>query len=220
MERKLQFAQRYTLKKSMKKFGNRARQAATSELLQLHKRMVFKPVHRKDITKEEMDRSMESLIFLTEKRDGIVKARACANGSVQREYVMREKAASPTVISESVFITSTIDAKENRDVMTYDVPNAFVQTEIKEQEIGERIIMKIRGTLLEILVEIDPEKYDKYVELENGRKTLYVIMLRALYGMMISSLLYYRKFLGDMKSIGFQINPYDPCVANRIVKGK
>jgi len=44
--------------------------------------------------------------------------------------------------------------------MTCDIPNAFVQTEIKQQEIEERIIMKIRGTLLEILVEIDPEKYD------------------------------------------------------------
>jgi len=77
--------------------------------------------------------------------------------------------------------------------------------------------MKIRGTLLEILV--DPEKYDKYVELEDGRKTLYVIMLRALYGMMISSLQYYRKFLENLKSIGFQVNPYDPCVANRTVRG-
>jgi len=67
--------------------------------------------------------------------------------------------------------------------MTCDIPNAFVQIEIKQQEIGERIIMNIRVTLLEILVEIDPEKYDKYVELEDGRKTLYVIMLRALYGM-------------------------------------
>jgi len=128
MERKLQFVQRYTLKKSMKKFGNRARQAATSELLQLHKRMVFKPVHRKDITKEEMDRSMESLIFFTEKRDEMMKARACADGSVQREYVLRDKAASPTVISESVFITSVIDAKQNRDVMTCDIPNALSET--------------------------------------------------------------------------------------------
>ena len=97
---------------------------------------------------------------------------------------MREKAASPTVISESVFITSTIDAKENRDVMTCDIPNTFVQIEIKKQEIGERIIMKIRGTLLEILVEIDPEKYDELHEVLNSflieaftKKTLDLIFL-------------------------------------------
>ena len=220
MEQKFQFAQRYTLKKSMMKFGNRGRQAAQSELSQLNDRMVFTPIHRRDITNEELRKSMESLMFLTEKRDGTVKARACANGSVQREYVVRDKAASPTVISESVFITSCIDAKENRDVMTCDIPNAFVQTEIQNQEIGERIIMKIRGTLLEILVQMYPEKYSGYVVEEGGRKTLYVVMLKALYGMMMSSLLYYLKFRGDLEVIGFQVNPYDPCVANRIVRGR
>ena len=168
MEKKLQFAQRYTLKKSTMKFGNRARQAARSELSQLNERMVFTPIHREDITKEEIRKSMESLMFLTEKRDGTVKARACANGSIQREYLMRDKAASPTVISESVIITSCIEAKENRDIMTCDIPNAFVQTEIKKQEIGERIIMKIRGILLDILVEMDPEKYSDYVVVEDG----------------------------------------------------
>ena len=220
MEQKFQFAQRYTLKKSMMKFGNRGRQAAQSELSQLNDRMVFTPIHRRDITNEEIRKSMESLMFLTEKRDGTVKARACANGSVQREYVVRDKAASPTVISESVFITSCIDAKENRDVMTCDIPNALVQTEIQNQEIGERIIMKIRGTLLEILVQMYPEKYSGYVVEEGGRKTLYVVMLKVLYGMMMSSLLYYLKFRGDLEVIGFQVNPYDPCVANRIVRGR
>ena len=114
--------------------------------------MVFRPIHREDITQEEIKKIMENLIF----RDGTVKARACANGSVQREYVLRDKAASPTVISEPVFITSTIDAKENRDVISCDIPNAFVQTENKNQEIGERIIMKIRDILLEILVDSRP----------------------------------------------------------------
>ena len=220
IEQKFQFAQRYTLKKSTMKFGNRARQAARSELLQLNKRMVFTPIHREDITKEEMKKSMDSLMFLTEKRDGTIKARACANGSVQRKYLLREMAASPTVISESVIITSCIEAKESRDIMTCDIPNAFVQTEIKKQEIGERIIMKIRGILLDILVEMDPEKYSEYVVVEDGRRTVYVVMLKALYGMMMSSLLYYLKFRGDLEAIGFQVNPYDPCVANRIVENR
>ena len=29
-----------------------------------------------------------------------------------------------------------------------------------------------------------------------------------------------RKFVKDLSTLGFVINPYDPCVANRIVKGK
>jgi hypothetical protein len=49
---------------------------------------------------------------------------------------------------------------------------------------------------------------------------LYVMMKKALYGMLQSSLLYYKKFQKDLKEIGFIVNPYDPCVANRMVKGK
>ena len=35
-----------------------------------------------------------------------------------------------------------------------------------------------------------------------------------------SSLLWYQKLKGDLEGIGFEFNPYDPCVANRQVKGK
>ena len=60
---------------------------------------------------------MNSLIFLTEKRDGTIKARACANGSTQRSYIERDKAASPTVSKEALMITSVIEAKQKRDVV-------------------------------------------------------------------------------------------------------
>jgi hypothetical protein len=49
---------------------------------------------------------------------------------------------------------------------------------------------------------------------------MYVRMLKALYGMLISSILYYKKFRKDIELIGFEVNPYDICVANRKVNGK
>jgi len=33
-------------------------------------------------------------------------------------------------------------------------------------------------------------------------------------------LLFYKKLRKDMESIGFVVNPYDPCVANMMVEGK
>ena len=45
-------------------------------------------------------------------------------------------------------------------------------------------------------------------------------MLKALYGMLVPSLLYYKKFRKDIKAEGYQINPYDPCVANKIIDGE
>ena len=73
---------------------------------------------------------MESLIFLTEKRDGRVKARVCANGSTQRSYIHKDDASSPTAATESILITGVIEAKQKRDVMILNIPNAFVQTEV------------------------------------------------------------------------------------------
>jgi hypothetical protein len=113
-----------------------------------------------------------------------------------------------------------IDAKQGRDVMTADIPNAFVQTDITKSKNEERTIMKIRGQLVDILVEIAPEQYQDFVRFEGNQKILYVEMLKALYGMLQSSLLYYKKFRKDIEEIGFEINPYDPCVANRIIQGK
>jgi hypothetical protein len=61
------------------------------------------------------------------------------------EYTERNEAASPTAMTESHLITAVIKAKQGRDIMTADIPNAFVQTNIEKKPSGERIIMKIRG---------------------------------------------------------------------------
>jgi hypothetical protein len=152
------------------------------------------------------------------KTDETIKAQVCANGSTQQAYTAREEASSRTAASEAILITGVIDAKQNRDVMTLDIPNAFVQTEISLD--GHKIIMKIRGQLVDILLELCPGVYDNYVLVEGNHKILYVRMLKALYGMLISSILYYKKFRKDIESIGFEVNPYDICVANRNVNGK
>ena len=37
--------------------------------------------------------------------------------------------------------------------------------------------------------------------------------------MMKSALLLYRKLVLDLQEMGFEINPYNPCVANKMVNG-
>ena len=59
-----------------------------------------------------------------------------------------------------------------------------------------------------------------YVGDEGKNKVVYVRMLKALYDMLISSILYYKKFRKDTESVGFEVNPYNICVANRQVNGK
>ncbi len=36
----------------------------------------------------------------------------------------------------------------------------------------------------------------------------------------MASLLYYKEFVKSLKSKGFKLNPYDPCVANKQVNGE
>ena len=44
-------------------------------------------------------------------------------------------------------------------------------------------------------------------------------LLKALYGLMEASLLFYKKLLKDLEDKGFETNPYDPCVANKMING-
>ena len=74
----------------------------------------------------------------------------------QRAYISKEEAASPTVSTESTFITATIAAAEKRKVRCYDVPSAFVNTDVDED-----VIMVLKGYLADMMVQIAPETYRK-----------------------------------------------------------
>ena len=63
-------------------------------------------------------------------------------------------------------------------------------------------------------------KYEEFVVHEGKHKVLYVKMLKALYGMLKASILYYKKFRTDIESIGYLVNPYDACVTNKIINGE
>ena len=102
-------------------------------------------------------------------------------------------------------------------MVTLDITNAFVQTPIPES--NEKTIMRISVHLAELIIELLPQHYEKYRIREGNTKIIYVQMLKALYGMMMSSLLFYRYFRKDLESIGFVVNPYNICVANRNIEG-
>ena len=172
------------------------------------------------MTIEEKKKAVDSLLFLCEKRDGTIKGRMVYNGKPTRKWLTREETASPTVALESTFLTAIVDAKEGRDIMTNNVPNAFIQAEIPQEDGEERIIMKITGVLADLLVEIAPDVYGGHIVYEKGVKVIYVQVLRALYGMLKAALLWYKKFKKDLEGIGFRFNPYDPCVANRMRNGR
>jgi hypothetical protein len=86
----------------------------------------------------------------------------------------REETLSPTVSTDSVLLTAVIESQEGRDVATCDIPNAFIQPDIQATDDDEyRTIMKMRGSLVDILCNMDP-LCDEYFVMESNQDILYV----------------------------------------------
>ena len=208
-----------SLKMGMKRWGNKARKAAHNEMKQLHLRDTFKPWHWKDMTEEQRKSILESHLFLKQKRNGDIKGRTVAGGNKQRDFISKEEVSSPTVATESVLLSCIIDAEEGRDVAVIDIPNAFIQTRIEDEK--DMVFIRIRGILADMLVDIAPDVYKPYLTKDKkGNSVLIVQCQNAIYGTMIASLLYYRKFVKTLHRNSFELNPYDCCVANRMVNEK
>jgi hypothetical protein len=140
------FAQQHMLQKGLKVFGNKGHKASMKEINQLHKRTCFALLKVKEMKHSERKKAQMALMFLTEKRVKSLKGRMVYNAKPAREWLSQEDAASPTAALESILITGVIEAKEERDVMTCDIPNAFIQEYPPKKEPGEdRVVMKITG---------------------------------------------------------------------------
>lgn len=53
-----------------------------------------------------------------------------------------------------------------------------------------------------------------------GKQLLYVKCYKAVYGLLRSALLFYKKLVADLEAYGFEINPYDPSVATKDINGE
>ena len=135
---------------------------------------------------------------------------------MQKKYstYKKENVYAPTVHNHSAMITSAIDAYERRDVMEIDCPRAFLRAMTSDP-----ILMKLCGSFVEALLLTDLVMYRDYVTTDKkGQKILYVRMSKALYyGLLKFGLDFYNKLRSDLEENGFIINPYDPCVANKMI---
>jgi hypothetical protein len=98
-------------------------------------------------------------------------------------------------LTQSVFITSAIAASEKRHVRCYDVPSAFVNTDV-----DENVLMVLKGELADMMVHIAPQIYRKYITVDRkGTAMLYTMLQKVLYGLMRVSLLFYRKLRKELE---------------------
>ena len=140
----------------LRKFKEQGVVAITRELKQIHNLQTFIPMYASALTEEEKKRAIPLLMFVTEKRCGTVKARKCANGSKQREYIKTEDSSSPTVCLDSTLITGVIEAIENGDVAIIDLPDAFLHADLEN---NDQVQMVMEGRLAELMAMTEPKIY-------------------------------------------------------------
>jgi hypothetical protein len=155
---------------------------------QLHRKKVAKPVDSSKLSKVQNRASLCFLMFMSKKRCRKIKARGCADGRKQQETTTKEEAPPPpTVTIESVTLSATINAMEERDMATVDIPGAFMQADIDEV-----VHVRFKGKISKMLVRMDPKLYRKYVRDGNIKAVLYVELLNAIYGTLRDSILFWK----------------------------
>jgi hypothetical protein len=72
----------------------------------------------------------------------------------------REDSASPTAACKSIMLTAVINAHEEHSIIMCDIPDAYIQALMpKVKDRDERVMMKVTGVLVNMLVELNPELY-------------------------------------------------------------
>ena len=109
-------------------------------------------------------------------------------------------------MTESIFFTGVVDAHEKRAIAILDISNAFLNGEN-----DKNILMLLRGKLSEMMVQVDPIMYRKYVTYSpNGQTMIYVRLGKTLYGMLRAALLFYKRLRSDLENVGFKLTRTTP----------
>ena len=91
--------------------------------------------------------------------------------------MVESNTTSPTVSTEAVMLTATIDALEGRYVAVVDIPGEYLSADM-----GDEVHLVFRGTLAEMMVAANLELYRPFLSYETGKVVLYARLQKALYG--------------------------------------
>jgi hypothetical protein len=207
----------YGFNRGLKEFGTVGYEATVKELddnlLGMGAVKMLKPT---EITKNIRYEALNYLMFLKRKRCGKVKARGCADGRPQREYISKDESSSPTVSIYALMTSCLMDAIEGRKVATCDIPGAFLQA---DWPADRDCYLKFEGAMVSMICDIDPKYKKNIVYGKNGRKYVYAKLTKAVYGTLLGAILFYQKLSQQLVEWGYESNYYDRCTFNKMVDG-
>ena len=200
--------------KGIRVYGDKAVKAMAKEYAQLDELGVFKGRMPGSLKPEERKAALQVIDLIKEKRCGRIKGRSVVDGRGQRGSYEKIDTSSKALTLEAFITTIAIDAFEGRDVATADVAGAFLKADQPDF-----VLIKLRGPAVKAILEVNKDKYIRYVTEENGVIVMYLELLKAMYGTLTAPILWYKLFAASLLEMGFVINDYDACVANKVVKG-
>ena len=109
-----------------------------------------------------------------------------------------------------------IDAYEGIEVSTFDFPGAYLHADVSKDK---NILLKYRGAFVEIMCWIN-SYHKKNASYKNEQKFLYMLVLCAIYGWIEFNIQWYKLYSEKLMEKGFELNPYERCVANKIMNDK
>jgi len=201
-------------KKGIRVYGDRALKAMSEEYSQLESLGVFQPIHTRTLNVDQRRSALNVIDLIKEKRCGRIKGRTVVDGRGQRGTYSKAETSSSALTLEAFVATLAVDAVETRDVATADIAGAYLKADQPDH-----VMIKMRGPAVQAILRVDNKKYAPYVSKERGEEVLYMKLLKAMYGTLTAALLWYQMFARTLVSIGFKINRYDTCVANKMING-
>ena len=200
---------RYNMKQRLNCFCQSGVSAIKKEVRQLVIMDALDPDEPKELRREYCRAKMAYLMFLKEKQGGTIKAQSCCDGIVQRNYMKKDETSSPTAMQKILMVNCIINAMEGCNVAVANIPGAFLQMDMVH--VNRIVRIRLCGVLLDILVNIEPEKFADKVILEGGQKVIYASLEKDLYGALISNLIFWRDLSSALESWGFNPDLYDSC---------
>ena len=91
-------------------------------------------------------------------------------------------------------MSAVIDSHEMRKVVTVDIPGAYLQSKLHDDE---EVFVVLRGKMAELVCKTDPKKYRPHMKFSKSIKEYYIYaqLNRSLYGTLQGALRFWRTCL-------------------------
>jgi hypothetical protein len=149
--------------------------------------------------------------FLADGSFDKVKTRMVAKGDEQDPQLYPDR-SSPTVALHSIFACLAVAVYTRQyTVAKIDMKGAFIQMEME----GPPVFIRCDKKLTRLIVKLLPG-IKRYVQKDG---TLICRLLKALYGCVQASKLWFKKLSKFLQAEGYEPSPTDPCLMRKIVDG-